>query len=109
MDFEDFWKAYPRRIAKMNARTAWDKAIKLASAEEIVNAAKVYAQWLTQPGWKPHPKHPTTWLNSGGWLDELESKPAFDAAAFKAQMEVDRKAREEARLWKENLMSKGKH
>lgn len=71
--FEDFWKVFPRRIAKFHARTAWDKARKHASAAEIIEGAKKYAAWLEQAGpknWRPQPKHPATWLNGGCWLDE---------------------------------------
>jgi hypothetical protein len=72
MDFDVFWKAYPQRVGKFTARSAWDKALKHAKPEDIIAGAQRYAIWLAQPGWRPRPKHPSTWLNGGCWLDELE-------------------------------------
>lgn len=34
--FEQFWKSYPRRIGKGAARKAFEKALKLASFEEVM-------------------------------------------------------------------------
>jgi hypothetical protein len=106
MDFEDFWRAYPRRIAKFAARTAWDRAVKIASPEQIIDGAKKYARWLGEPGWKPHPKYPATWLNAGCWMDELDSAPQFNADEYRAQLMAESKAREDARRWKEQLAAR---
>ena len=69
--FEDFWKAYPRRVSKGAAEKAWGAALKKADAETIINGARRYAgaTVATEPRYV---KHPATWLNDKGWLDEIE-------------------------------------
>lgn len=71
-EFAAFWQAYPRRVAKLAALKAYEKARKLASAEAILagvqrykQAKPEYADWC----------HPTTFLNQGRWLDEYEEAP----------------------------------
>lgn len=66
-EFEAFWAAYPRRVAKLAAKKAYDKALKLTTHEEIMagvaryKAGKPdYADWC----------HAATWLNQGRWDDE---------------------------------------
>ena len=107
MSFDEFWKVFPRRIAKLAARTAWDRAMRIATPEEVVEGAKNYARWLQEPGWRPHAKHPATWLNAGCWMDELDFKPAFDVEGYKQQMERERKAREDAVRFREELQEQG--
>lgn len=105
MTFDDFWRSYPRRVAKLAARTAWDKAVRMATPDEIIAGARRYAVWLADgDGWKPLPAHPSTWLNQGRWMDELDSKPAFDAEAHKTKMLADRKAKEDALRFRESLL-----
>ena len=69
MSFERFWLIYPRRIAKFKARTAWDKALKFSSEEEILEGAQRYA--IEREGEdQQYTKHPATWLNGGCWMDD---------------------------------------
>ena len=80
-DFDLWYSTYPRHIAKISARTAYDRTIKkgLATAEQLLKGAIAYA--ATVAGSDPKfTKHPTTWLNGGCWDDEydftpLEAKP----------------------------------
>ena len=68
--FERFWLAYPRRVAKIDARKAFDKAVEHgANPETLIQGAKAYA--LERAG-EPaqYTKHPATWLNKGCWSDE---------------------------------------
>lgn len=67
--FEALWSSYPRRIAKANARKAFDKAIKKTTLDEMLKAITVYV--ANKPDWMDY-KHCATWLNSEGWLDEYE-------------------------------------
>jgi len=69
MSFEHFWSIYPRRIAKFKARTAWDKALKFSSEEEILDGARRYAI-ERQDEDQQYTKHPATWLNGGCWMDD---------------------------------------
>lgn len=72
--FDVFWKTYPKREGdnpKAPAQQAYERALKVGTADEILRGAKLYAA-----------KHPTrtqyvaqavTWLNQKRWRDELES------------------------------------
>jgi hypothetical protein len=68
--FEAFWAAYPRRVGKGAARTAWAKAIRKARPEAIIAAiqAQVYAGCFRDLTFCPHP---ATWLNGERWDDEI--------------------------------------
>jgi hypothetical protein len=65
--FEEFWKVYPRKVGKGEARKAWAGALKRATAEEIIAGAKRYAATKPDP---EYTKHPGPWLNADRWLDE---------------------------------------
>lgn len=68
-DFAAFWAAYPVKKDKGQARKGWPKAIQLARPEEIVAAAKRYAQRRQgeDPKFTPYP---ATWLSGERWRDE---------------------------------------
>jgi len=69
MTFSDFWTVYPRHVAKIAARKAYDRACKLVSEEMILEGAKRYANAQNGADQK-FTKHPATWLNGGCWEDE---------------------------------------
>jgi hypothetical protein len=66
--FDQFWAVYPRQVAKLAARKAWDKAVEIAPAEKIIAGARRYAR-ERQDANPQYTKHPATWLNGGGWMD----------------------------------------
>lgn len=85
--FDEFWAAYPRRIAKAAARKAWHRAIKNgADPEAIILGARSYAasprrresdiQFTAYPG---------SWLNGERWTDEAEAVPTAAAPARQGQ------------------------
>ncbi len=67
--FEAFWAAYPNKVGKDAARTAWRKrhptAELTAKIVAAVEAQKSWPKW--QEGFIPNP---ATWLNQGRWQDE---------------------------------------
>lgn len=68
--FEVFYKAFPRHVAPFAARRAFEKAIKLATLEQILSGIESYKKN------KPPSQdwcYPATWLNAGRWLDEYDS------------------------------------
>jgi len=66
--FDEFWKIYPRKVAKGGALKAWANAVKIAKPEQIIAGAKKYAK---DPARDPKfTAHPATWLNAQRWLDE---------------------------------------
>ncbi len=71
-DFDVFWAAYPRRISKGAARTAFERAIRKTGLEAMLLAIADYIRF------KPDRidfKHPATWLNGECWDDEWAPVP----------------------------------
>lgn len=93
--FEMFWSAYPRKVAKDDARKRW-KALR--PDQETCDLMLKALDWQcrseswTKDGGKFIP-HPSTWLNQGRWKDEpppaLLPQPVTDPVAD-AKAERDR-------------------
>lgn len=86
-DFDAFWSAWARRVAKKEARKAWDKIP--GNKQHIIEAARKWAhQWIEVEHREAHHiPHPATWLNGERWEDELPApaKPRhFDPFAANA-------------------------
>lgn len=73
VDFERFWKIYPRKVSKADAKKAWAK-IKVG-AELFDLMAKSLAAWTVSTDWTKdggqYIPHASTWLNGKRWEDEL--------------------------------------
>lgn len=68
VDFEDFWRAYPRHEKRAEAVKAWEKAVKRAAPVDIVGGAVRYAG---DPNRDPaFTAHASSWLNGDRWEDE---------------------------------------
>ena len=70
--FEEFWKAYPRKVGKGAAEKLWnrlkpDDAL-LAKMLQAIEEQKSSSQW--QKDNMQFVPHPTTWLNQRRWEDE---------------------------------------
>jgi phage replication O-like protein O len=79
--FEIFWASYPRKKSKTTAEKAFAKR---NPDEQLFNdlmagleRAKTSAQWQN-PQFIPHA---STWLNAGGWMDEIQSAYTDDELA----------------------------
>ena len=71
--FEVFWKEYPKKKGIGAARKAFEKAIKKASLETLIEAVRKQKQgdqWKKDKG-KFIP-YPATWLNQERWEDEVD-------------------------------------
>jgi hypothetical protein len=69
-DFEAFYEAYPKKVDRGDAERAYLKALKLATPEQLLGRAQVYA--AARAGKDPEfTKAPATWLNKKSWLDEI--------------------------------------
>lgn len=84
--FEQFWVEYPKKKAKADARKAFLKALKLTTAEALMEALrnlKVSNDWVKEGGkWIPYP---ASWLNAEGWHDEVKvesPKPKMTAEGY---------------------------
>ena len=70
--FEEFWKAYPRKISKKVAEVIFGR-IKADQFDAIMAGLEKYKatpQWLKDGG--QFIPHPTTWLRQERWKDEIE-------------------------------------
>ena len=75
--FEVFWKAYPKKVGKQDAKKAFERAMKKnhLSVETLVTAIesqKHSEQWSRENG--RFIPNPSTWLNQGRWEDELQEQ-----------------------------------
>ncbi|MFZ4894651.1 helix-turn-helix domain-containing protein [Plantibacter sp. Mn2098] len=67
--FERFWKVYPRKVKKADAKRAYRKALKVATPEEILAGLAAYTK--TIQGKEPEfIAHASTWLNGERWDDD---------------------------------------
>lgn len=66
--FEDFWKAYPKKVGKGQAERAFRAALKITSLETILEAIGEQRGGLSAD--KQFIPHPSSWLNGKRWLDE---------------------------------------
>lgn len=100
--FDDFWKVYPRKVAKAMARKAWmrlrpDTTLR-AVIYKAICAQKRWDAWRKEGG--AFIPYPATWLNGARWEDaEGVEPPSSEEAKERGQrivreMEARRDARE---------------
>ena len=70
--FDEFWKAYPKKVAKEAARKAWaklkpDEALGYVIIQAVEDA-KQSRDWQKEKG--KYIPHPATYLNGKRWEDE---------------------------------------
>ena len=73
-DFLTFWAAYPKKVAKGDARKAWAQMSRMMPSIEslltAISAAKETEQWRRDGG--AYIPYPATWLRQERWDDEHE-------------------------------------
>jgi uncharacterized protein YdaU (DUF1376 family) len=81
--FEEFWTAYPRKVAKPDAMRAFGKALERgATMAQVMAGLRAHL-----PGWEARKAagegnyipHPASWLNDDGWTNEV--MPAGNGAS----------------------------
>ncbi len=81
-DFDLFWKSYPRKVGKGNARKIWARlkpdAELLQQILSKVEACKSTPQWQSDNG--QYIPYPATWLNQCRWEDEVETQKARNSS-----------------------------
>ncbi len=78
--FNSFWAAYPKRVAKVSAQRAYDKALDTGAtpAELLAGAERFAAERALEPDPAKRERftpHATSWLNAGRWADEPSAAP----------------------------------
>ena len=76
--FVEFWKAYPKKVAKHTAQKAFEK---LRPTRKLLDCMlEALAAQKQSPGWVKdggqYIPNPATWLNQRRWEDETEEKPS---------------------------------
>jgi len=66
--FDDFWRAYPKKVARADAMRAYVLALQHAPVEDVLRGAMRYAneRGSEDPRFT---KHPATWLRKACWRD----------------------------------------
>lgn len=79
MQFEAWWKLYPRKIGKGQARKAFKTALSKTDADTLNAGVKSYVESVAGKD-QQYIAHPATWLNGERWDDE----PTPEAPAEKS-------------------------
>lgn len=74
-EFEEFWRAYPKRTGKKAALRRWREAVKVTDPALIAAKAAEYARSVVSTE-KRYIKNPEGWLSAGRYEDELEPAAA---------------------------------
>ena len=69
IEFSDFWGMYPRRVAKKDARKAWEK-IPPTMHNKILTSLFEWRRIWTDRGEIEYVPYPASWLNGERWEDE---------------------------------------
>ena len=80
-DFDQWYSLYPKKVGKGAAAKAYAKAVKSISPAELLAASIPRLAELAKrdPQFIPHP---ATWLNSGGWQDDITAITPAAKSAF---------------------------
>lgn len=84
--FEEWWKVYPRKIAKVAARKAWAKAtaaISTLTLAVLMERTRAFADHVIGKEEDKIP-HAATWLNGERWNDELPARSQTDGRQQRA-------------------------
>ena len=85
--FDEFWALYPKKVGKIAAKKAFQKARKTTSLETLlaaVRAQKCGSRWSKDNG--DFIPNPATWLNQGRWEDQ-ETEVSSPVKTYQAQNE----------------------
>jgi hypothetical protein len=73
--FDQFWKQYPRKVAKRAALGAFNRLTKDEQAQAVEAIVEHVAYWKLKGTETDFIPHASTWLNQGRWEDELDMTP----------------------------------
>jgi hypothetical protein len=86
-EFEEWWKVYPRKVAKVDARKAWLKIERGVTLEKLIAETQ---RWDNSQEWRDAQfiPYPATFLNRRQWEDEsLPFRPSKQDAV-RAELQV---------------------
>jgi len=89
--FDEFWKAYPRKVAKQTALKAWNGAKADKIAEQIIEDVKrrCETEWKGQE--VQFIPHPATYLHQRRWEDETppQERTSYSSQTIKSNPALD--------------------
>ena len=85
--FEDWWKLYPRKVAKKKAESIY---LKKATDKEIEQSMfdglrKYIAKWEAEGQEKEYIPHASTWLNGERWEDDIQIEKGSGKKRFSSE------------------------
>ena len=78
--FDEFYRNFPRKIAKRDAEKAWAK-LTPDEQRQAIEALPKHTRYWDATTTKEYIPYPATWLNAARWEDELEM-PEVKAVAW---------------------------
>jgi hypothetical protein len=93
-EFNEWWDSYPRKVGKLAAMKAYEKARRMATAKELREGVGRYIQH--KPNYADY-AHPTTWLTQGRWMDSYEAPAKARQLSSFEEMALYHAEREQAR------------
>lgn len=89
--FEKFWASYPRKVEKIAARKAFERAY-VENGQAVLDGAERLAADPNLPPRQFVP-YPATWLNNGGWDSEPYPERQLTPEEKAAKEQAEREAR----------------
>ena len=72
MTFDDWYRRYPRKVARADAEKSWRRMTE-SEKTAAMNALDAHLKfWRVAGTEKNYIPHPATWLNGKRWTDEVE-------------------------------------
>jgi hypothetical protein len=96
LPFDTFWTHCPKKVSKRHAQKAFASACQRASPETIIAGMQSYAASRAGQD-QTFTKHPATWLNADGWLDQPTTNGTGAPVAKDPTAELFQKLESEAR------------
>lgn len=90
MSFESFYARYPRKIGRGAARVKYERALKLATHQEIMEGLERFIEAEPWHGELKFCPHPATWLYQERWADVYEEDSPVRHMTFDERREYSR-------------------
>jgi hypothetical protein len=74
--FDEFWRTYPRRVARRHAIEMWDRLTDAEQTAAMRTLPSHLAYWQAHGQQAYYLPHPGTWLHGRRWEDELPKNGA---------------------------------
>ncbi len=85
VEFEAWWKLYPRKVDKGHARKTYRTARTKTDAATLLNAVESFAETCRRSGTEPKfIAHAATWLNGERWTDTESPRPRGNLTEWEA-------------------------